>query len=124
MIGRHRKRRPVGDDEYAAMLQRMIRAYGKRIGQDPAASLPHLRDLEQALTDSVNHGIWTANKVGSHSVNQLAGMLGVSKQAIFKRVALGEQVERDRDKQRRTGQELGQFRRARPKELPPGQTHR
>ena len=39
MTGAHRKRKrkPTTTEDYAAMLVRMIRAYGPRIGQDPAA---------------------------------------------------------------------------------------
>lgn len=102
------------------MLTRMLRGYGKRIGADPAASLPHLRELEQALTDSVNLGIYTANKIGGHSINELADVLGVSKQAIFKRVTLGEQIARDQDRAQRRA--IGQARKAAPKELPSGST--
>lgn len=121
MPGLHRKRkRPTGDGEYAAMLGRMITAYGKRVGADPAAALPHLRELEQALTDNVNFGIWQANKVGGHSVNQLADVLGVSKQAIFKRVTLGEQVARQRERTQRRS--ISQARKAAPKQLPSGST--
>ena len=116
MAGLHRKRkRDTTADDYAAMLGRMLAAYGKRVGADPAASLPHLRELEQALTDSVNAGIWQANKTGGHSVNELADILGVSKQAIFKRVSLGEQAARQREQARRT---IGQARTATPKQLP------
>lgn len=120
MTGQHRKRRPTTTDDYAAMLARMLRAYGTRIGQDPQAGLSHLRELEQALADAANLGIYTANKVGGHSINQLADTLGVSKQAVHKRVGLGEQVARLRERvQRRT---VTQARKAAPKQLPSGST--
>jgi hypothetical protein len=111
----HRKRkRTTTADDYAAMLARMMASYGKRIGDDPAASLARLRELETALADATNHGLYLANKVGGHSINELAGHLGVSKQAVFKRVGLGAQVAARRQKNNlpTTGQA------ARPRELP------
>lgn len=118
MTGLHRRRkRTTGADEYAAMLRRMLAAYGKRIGEDPAASLAHLRELESTLTDSVNLGLFLANKSGGHSINELADVLGVSKQAIHKRVGLGELVERERTKPRRS---VTGARKATPRELGPG----
>jgi hypothetical protein len=126
MPGLHRKRKHTTTaDDYAAMLARMMASYGKRIGDDPAASLAHLRNLESALTDATNHGLYLANKVGGHSINELADHLGVSKQAVFKRVGLGAEVQRERERQRRrrrrrlTGTERAQEDNHRPRELPP-----
>jgi hypothetical protein len=102
MAGIHRKRkRTTTTDDYAAMLRRMILAYGTRIGAEPAEGLAHLRELETALADSVNLGIYTANKVGGHSINELADMLSVSKQAVFKRVGLGAAIARQREQRQR-----------------------
>lgn len=98
MAGRHsrsvaRRKRTTESSEYAAMLLRMIYGYGYRVGQDPAA-LAHLRDLEAAMKDAVNVGIYAANKLEDrpYSINEIAAIMGVSKQAIHKRVQLGEQV--------------------------------
>jgi hypothetical protein len=114
MPGLHRKRkRTTTADSYAAMLARMMASYGKRIGDDPAGSLPHLRELETALTDATNHGLYLANKVGGHSINELADHLGVSKQAVFKRVNAGAVVARERERRQRIT-----MRTARPRELP------
>jgi hypothetical protein len=133
MTGLHRKRkRETTTDDYAAMLARMVRAYGNRIGQDPAAGLAHLRQLETELTDAVNAGIYTANKVGGRSINYLAGDLGVSKQAVFKRVQAGKQVVQERERRQRAAQRAAQRKEqqtaesalwtAAPRELPPGST--
>jgi hypothetical protein len=120
MSGLHRKRKrpPTTTEQYAGMLRRMLNAYGKRIGETPIEGLTHLRELEQALTDATNLGIWSANKEAGHSINELADVLGVSKQAIYKRVLLGEQVAKDhakRERQAVTAQV------AKPRELPSGQ---
>src|SRR5215472_3513854 len=102
------------------MLARMMASYGKRIGDDPAASLPHLRELETALTDATNHGLYLANKVGGRSINDLAGMLGVSKQAIFKRVGLGAAIARQREKRQRRPAGISSHNVQVIPELPPG----
>jgi hypothetical protein len=61
-----------------------------RIVADPAA-LAHLRDLQDALADQVNRGIFEANKGRNHySQNEMAAILGTSRQAIAKRIGLGE----------------------------------
>ena len=117
MEGRHRKRRPTTTDDYAAMARRILRAYGRRIGEDPEAGLTHLRGLEAELADAVNVGIYTANKVGGHSINQLADVLGVSKQAVHKRVGMGEQVA-----QQQAQRTAAAARTAKRRELPAGST--
>lgn len=118
MTGTHRRRkRTTTTDQYAAMLTRMVRAYGTRIGAEPAEGLAHLRELEQAMTDAVNLGIYTANRAGGHSLNELADTLGVSKQAVSKRVGLGEQIARERNRAAITGTRV-----AKPRALPPGST--
>jgi len=97
MPGRHRaltrRKRSTESSEYAAMMLRIIYGYGARIGQDPAA-LCHLRDLEAGMRDAVNLGIYAANKLEDrpYSINEMAAILDISKQAVHKRVRLGEQV--------------------------------
>lgn len=101
MAGRHevaraskkRSRRQVETSGFVAMLIRIIYAYGYRISQDPAA-LAHLRDIQAALTDAVNLGIYGANKLGDrpYGINELGGIMGVSKQAMHQRSRLGEAV--------------------------------
>lgn len=78
--------------DYVAFLKRAIYGYGRRIGDDPAA-LVHLRELEETLRDAVNLGVFAANQGRDHySQNEQARILGVSRQAIAKRVRLGEAV--------------------------------
>lgn len=100
MTGRHRlparqprPRREVETSEYIAMLMRIIIGYGERIGQDPVA-LTHLRDIEKITRDAVNAGIYLANRTGArpYSINEIAAIMGISKQAVWKRAELGEQV--------------------------------
>jgi hypothetical protein len=103
MPGRHRlparqgqakrPKRHVETSEYVAGLARFIIGYGERVGQDPAA-LTHLRDLEALTRDAVNAGIYLANRSGErpYSINEIAAIMGISKQAVHKRVQLGQAV--------------------------------
>jgi len=87
-----RAERQTETSEYVAMLTRVIAGYGGRIGEDPAA-LVHLRDIEQALRDSVNLGCFQANRGASgYSQYEMAAILGVSQQAIQKRAKAGELI--------------------------------
>lgn len=92
-LQRRRERRVSESSDYAAMLIRVLYGYGYRVSEDPAA-LAHLREIEAALRDAVNLGIYGANKLGErpYSINELGAILGVSKQAIHKRARLGEEV--------------------------------
>lgn len=96
MAGRHVRtpgaQRTVETSNYVAMMLRIIAAFGDRIAEDPVA-LVHLREIQEALTDQVNRGIWRANaQQDGYSQNHMAAMLGVSRQAIAKRARLGEAV--------------------------------
>jgi hypothetical protein len=92
-LARRQERRQTETSEYVAMMIRILYGYGYRVSQDPAA-LAHLRDLEAALRDAVNLGIFGANKLGDrpYGISTIAAVLGVSKQAVAKRVHLGEDV--------------------------------
>jgi hypothetical protein len=115
MAGLHRRRkRATTTDQYTAMLARMMRAYGKRIAEEPVTGLAHLREIETALTDATNLGIHLAVQNGQ-SPTALAKALGISRQAIYKRAALGEHIARQR---RQPPVVTAQV--ARPRELPPG----
>jgi hypothetical protein len=113
-LHRKRKRPPATTEQYAAMLRRMLAAYGKRIGEEPVEGLAHLRELEAALTNATNLGIHAALEAGQ-SPTALADALGVSRQAIYKRAALGEHNAPDQGRQ----PQVDALRTARPRELPP-----
>lgn len=96
MAGKHRagrsSQRITETSDYVAMMTRIIAAYGDRIAADPVA-LAHLRDLQATLVDQVNRGIFEANQgQDRYSQNEMAAILGVSRQAIAKRIGLGQEV--------------------------------
>ena len=98
MTGKHVARRQTETSDYAAMLTRMIYAYGTRIADDPGG-LVHLAQLRDALTDAADMGIAAANdqdlqpdRAQRYSINEMAAILGVSKQAVHKRVVRGRPI--------------------------------
>ena len=89
-MGKHRRDTETSD--YVAFMTRVLIGYGDRIADDPAA-LVHFRDIETALRDNVNRGIFQANRSAAHySRGDMASILGVSEIAIMKRIRLGEVV--------------------------------
>jgi hypothetical protein len=98
MAGRHaagkalaRRRRKTEDDEYAAMLLRMIHKYADRIAADPTAGV-HLTELKAALAAAGNVGFYAANRLASHpyGLNELAAIMGISKQSMHEQIRRGE----------------------------------
>jgi hypothetical protein len=95
MPGKHRadaKRQParvVETSDYVAFMTRVMIGWGDRVASDPAA-LVHLRELELTLTQQTNRGVWEANERGQYSQNHMAAILGVSRQAVAKRIGLGQ----------------------------------
>lgn len=101
MTGRHRAgggaharaARAVETSEYVAFIGRLFYSLADRIAADPAA-LVHARELQSQLAEQINRGIWAANRGQSHySQNDMAKILGLTRQAIAHRIQLGEQAE-------------------------------
>lgn len=75
------------------MMTRLMISLGDRIAHDPAA-LVHARELEATLQQQINRGIFGANKGQDHySQNDMAAILGLTRQAIAHRIKLGELAE-------------------------------
>lgn len=97
MAGRHagkalaRRRRKVEDDEYAAMLLRMINCYADRIAADPTAGV-HLKEMKDALARAGNVGFYAANRLADrpYGLNELAAIIGISKQSMHEQIRRGE----------------------------------
>lgn len=92
MSGKHRARPRTETSDYVAMLTRLLNAWGDRVAADPAA-LVHLGELTRLLADATNRGMFEANaRPGGYSQNDMAAILGVSRQAVAKRIGLGQVV--------------------------------
>lgn len=76
---------PVETVEYAAMLGRMIRAYGKRadLGMDPA-DLADMARLSKQLDDMMAEVVRTMRARGE-SWAYIGSGLGITRQAAFQR---------------------------------------
>jgi predicted DNA-binding protein YlxM (UPF0122 family) len=88
-MGRHSRETETSD--FVAMMSRIIVAYGDRIAADPVA-LVHLADIERQLSDQAARGVFQANQGSGYSMNEIARMVGVSRQAVQQRVHRGESV--------------------------------
>jgi hypothetical protein len=75
----------------AAAICRMLIAYGHRIGNDPSA-LAYIPAIDAIRTAAINMGIAEANRRpdSPYSLAEIAAITGVSRQAVHKRVKLGE----------------------------------
>jgi hypothetical protein len=80
----NRPRRVVENDEFTAFSRRILRAAGRRIAAGDVESLPALAqladELEAAIVDAV-----AGLRVAGYSWTEIAGRLGVSKQAAHQR---------------------------------------
>jgi hypothetical protein len=96
MAGRHRhalarRRKPTDDDDYAAMLLRLIGKYADRIQADPTAYV-HVAEFKAAVAAMANVGLYGANRLAdrTYGLNELAGLAGISKQSAHEQIKRGE----------------------------------
>ncbi|GAB3976378.1 hypothetical protein GCM10029978_063100 [Actinoallomurus acanthiterrae] len=88
-----RAARTTETSEYAAFVLRVVKSLGDRIADDPAM-LAHVPDIQQAITDNINRGIYTANNKTwqPYSLAEMGRIMGCSYQAIQQRGKRGEAV--------------------------------
>lgn len=95
-IGKSPKRVTETED-FVAMLARQMDAYGRRVGEDPAA-IAYFGDLQQRLTDAVNVGLAQAQgRQGGWSMREIARIFGTSHVAILKRIKQGRIIISERE---------------------------
>jgi uncharacterized protein with von Willebrand factor type A (vWA) domain len=79
------KTRPkVETPEYAAMLARMIRGYGRRVGEGDEVDLAEMLDMAKTLSDATTNAVQLMREDGI-SWSYIALGAGVSRQAAWKR---------------------------------------
>lgn len=83
--------RSLETSEFIAMLYRQSAALRRRCANDPAGLVQAL-EFQARLANDINAAIYEAN-VGNdaYSMNEIAKMLGYSRQAIQQRVARGRE---------------------------------
>lgn len=90
---RQRAKRQTETSDYAAFLLRAIARLGERIADDPAM-LAHVPDIQKAVTDNVNRGIWLAKNKSwqPYSLAEMGDIYGCKWQNIQQRAKRGELV--------------------------------
>jgi len=88
-LTRNRRREVVENDQYAAFVRRVMRAYGRRVADGDVEALADLvalaSQVDAALQDAVN-GL---RRYG-YAWSEIAAVLGVSRQAAQQRWGRGE----------------------------------
>lgn len=79
-----RPRRVVENDEYAAFLRRVIRAYSRRIASGDVEALTDAAQLIAELDDAIAQGVAGLRAYG-YSWAEIARPLGITRQAAQQR---------------------------------------
>ncbi len=74
----------VETPEYAAMLARMIRGYGRRVGQGDEVDLAEMLEMGKTLADATSNAVQLMREDGI-SWSYIALGAGISRQAAWKR---------------------------------------
>jgi len=81
---RTRRRRVVENDEYSAMVRRIIAAYARRVAAGDIDALADMLALASDLETTIRSAVIGLRKVG-YSWTDIAARLGVTRQAVSKR---------------------------------------
>jgi hypothetical protein len=87
-----RVRRVVENDEFAAFSRRVVRAAGRRVAAGDVDGLPDLAALSAAVDAAIGEAV-TGLRAAGYSWGEIAGRIGVTRQAAHQRwagSALGE----------------------------------
>lgn len=79
-LTRHR----VTDADFAAMMRRMLRAYGRRVGTGDTYDLSDLADFAALCEQTLREAVWAQRAAGA-SWAEVGAALGITKQAAAKR---------------------------------------
>ncbi|MCP9949287.1 hypothetical protein [Actinomadura madurae] len=80
----NRARRVVENDEYAAFLRRILRAYSRRIASGDVEALAYLAEVAAEL-DVATHDAVTGLRAYGYSWSDIARPLGITRQAAQQR---------------------------------------
>jgi len=80
----NRRRRAVENDEYAAFLHRVIRAYSRRVAAGDIEAITHMADTAREIDTAIRDAI-TGLRATGYSWADIALRLGVTRQAAQQR---------------------------------------
>ena len=75
----------VETTEYAAMLRRMVRAYGRRLADADPTDLAAAIQLQDELSNAIGQAVAAMRDTHGYSWADVAAELGVTRQAAFQR---------------------------------------
>jgi|SRR5215472_9499101 len=78
-------KRPIETGEYAAMVQRITTALGRRVGAGDLEGLIHLVQLQQHLAQVTLMAVADLGRLHGYSWAQIGGVAGITKQAAQQR---------------------------------------
>jgi hypothetical protein len=77
---------PRSNADFHAFMERMVKAYMRRVGEGDIAALPKLIALQKDLDDAVTEAVrQLRHEPHSYSWAQIAEVVGVSRQACMQR---------------------------------------
>lgn len=83
-LTRRRVRHVVENDEYAAFLRRVLRAYSRRIASGDVEALAHLATVTAELDTTIRDAV-TGLRAFGYSWAEIARPLGITRQAAQQR---------------------------------------
>ena len=81
---RPRRRDVVENDEYAAFVRRIIRAYTRRVATGDIEALADMVDLSRQVDDAIAQAVHGLREYG-YSWGEIADRLGITRQAAHQR---------------------------------------
>jgi DNA-directed RNA polymerase specialized sigma24 family protein len=83
-LTRRRRRRPAENDEYAAFVRRVLRAYSRRIARGDIDAIADLSTIAAELDGVMREAVGGLRGAG-YSWAEIADRLGVTRQAVHQR---------------------------------------
>lgn len=80
-----RRRGPVETPEYAAMVRRMIRSYGRRVADADPEDLAELVAIREVLDEAIDEAVEGMREARAISWGQIGRALGITRQAAQQR---------------------------------------
>ncbi len=95
-LSRNRRRDVVENNEYAAFVRRVVRAYGRRVATGDVEALADMTKLATEIEDAIRHAVIGLRDFG-YSWTEIGHRLGISRQAARQRwIAEGGESTDDR----------------------------